>query len=64
MTETIWTKKKNANQRKNKLRKLANTHDQLENTLMNPYPKFYSMKFPRIEIESEIDVIAVDKYIK
>jgi len=31
---------------------------------MNPYPEFYSMKFPRIEIESKINPIAVDKDIK
>jgi len=56
-----------ANQRRNKQRKLrqiANTNNQLENTRMNPYPKFYSMKFPRIEIESKINLMAVNKDIK
>jgi len=31
---------------------------------MNPYPEFYSIKFPRIEIESRINLKAVDKDIK
>ena len=46
------------------MRQLANTHDQFESTQINPYPKFYSMKFPSIEIETKINLIAVDKDIK
>merc|ERR1719259_1062742 len=69
-TENEWItpsqQRRNANQRRNKqrkLRQLANTHNQLENTRMTPYPKFYTMKFPRIEIESKINLVAEDKYI-
>ena len=29
-----------------------------------PYPKFYSLRFPRLEIEKKINVIAVDKDIR
>ena len=70
-TENEWItpsqQRKNANQRRNKqrkLRQLANTHNQLENTRMTPYPKFYTMKFPRIEIESKINLIAVNRDIE
>merc|ERR1719259_262166 len=70
-TENEWItpsqQRKNANQRRNKqrkLRQLANMHNQLENTRMTPYPKFYTMKFPRVEIESKINPIAVEKYIE
>ena len=56
--------RKNSNRRRNKqekLRQLANTHDQFERTRFNSYPKFYSMKFPSIEIWTKINQIAVDK---
>ena len=28
---------------------------------ITPYPKFYSMKFPSIEIETKINLIAVEE---
>ena len=59
--------RKIANQRRNKqrkLRQLESTYNELESTRMNPYPKFYSLKFPSIEIETKINLIAVDKDIK
>jgi len=31
---------------------------------LDPYPKFYSIKFPRIEIGNKINLIAVDKDMK
>ena len=59
--------RRGANHRRNKqrkLRQLENTHDQFESTRINPYPKFYSMTFPSIEIKTKLNLIAVDKDIK
>ena len=55
-------KQRNLNQRRHRQRRtrqLASTHVQYQNARVNHFTKYYSVKFPRTNIHTELNVIAV-----
>ena len=60
-----FNNKRQQNQNFRKQRKLRQAIiTEGKNTEQTPYPKFYSLKFPRLDIEKKINVIAVDVDIR
>ena len=55
--------KKRPRQRRNKNRKIREILNLQEQYKEEQFPRFFSMKFPRLEIETKLNLIAVDKDI-
>ena len=63
ISESQIRKKQNRNQQKQrKLRHAMRTYD--ENANMLQYPRYYSLQFPRMNIEKDIDVVNVEKDLR
>ena len=58
----IRRKQNRSQQKQRRLRNAMRTYD--ENANMHQYPKYYSLQFPRMNIEKDIDVVNVEKDLR